>query len=435
MLDILEKTRVVKLAVLLAVTVGVTVIGTLLGGATSATATENSSLGTPPTGLAQSWCAHMHVDKHVLQVGEPITGTVEPTGLCVPATWMWAFDAARPTKTCAPGTLTTCTFTATEATGKPGDRYVEGCISGSSTFGEWVSCDYYAVLPKCHSHPTFKLTYKREHGTLVVRYRGTGWDTADCGAVTVSGAENGTAIATYDTPNFHGQVDFHGHFVCGLDLFAQQEPNTVRKASIRLGKPAYVVTFLRPTPIVKDNNTIEPGAVLCENDLPKTRDMSSRLTQFAASIGAELFEAERYIDRGTHNNAKGETLLVDAAGKVSVQGVSLEAAPSSLLSTEAQDATTGTLWYPLPPTLEAGQMLTGFSHSSGELVAAGSLILNRAEIYVPGNLVVNGKIEGSGAIFANGSITADGVHLTYASADPGGEAAYGLAAGGRLNLP
>ncbi|MDE3069377.1 MAG: hypothetical protein KGJ43_01475 [Acidobacteriota bacterium] len=392
-----------------------------------ATSAAADSIGTPPppASLAQSWCAHMHISGHVFEVGQKaeVIGTTEPTGLCVPATWRWVgFEGLTPSRACATDSVTTCKFKVTAPTGTPRNRYIQGCIAGSSTFGEWDSCDYYAVVPKCHGHPTFKLTYKRLRAATLVRFQGRGWDTKDCGAVSLSATPNGGVLAAYGTPSFHGKYLVTGSKICGVDLYARQAPNTLRKASFSLGRALPLeVTFLRPAPLTtKDGTTIDPGFMLCENDIPRS-GMGSGVTgynQFAASIGAELV--------GLRNGTTD--YLVDAAGKVNITGLSVEREPG-LVSSVGTNVVTSPTTTTLNSVLAAGgEPLHGFLRTLADLEVNGDLTLNGAELYVPGNLTVTGTINGSGAIFVGGNVTAGGVTLQ----SPG---AYALVAGGRLNLP
>jgi hypothetical protein len=90
----------------------------------------------------------------VVKVGEKITAKAGPAteacgGAASTVSWEWNypfFDGLeRLSVSSCPENSTSCVLLATSATGTPGHRYVEGCINGSSPFGGWTSCDYYAV--------------------------------------------------------------------------------------------------------------------------------------------------------------------------------------------------------------------------------------------------------------------------------------------------
>ncbi len=114
-------------------------------------AAAGESLGPVPTELPVSRCAPLSYSPHVAKVGDTITATAGPPtdecgGPASSVSWEWGFAIGSQTivNGCKPSSRT-CVLRAETATGSPGHRYEEGCINGSSPFGGWESCDYYAV--------------------------------------------------------------------------------------------------------------------------------------------------------------------------------------------------------------------------------------------------------------------------------------------------
>jgi hypothetical protein len=98
-----------------------------------------------------SRCAQVSFAPHIVHVGELIDGSAGPaTDQCGPGgaaavSWSWGgYPGATNAKGCQPKAAS-CQLKTTGPTGTSGHRFVIACINGSSGFGGWTSCDYYAV--------------------------------------------------------------------------------------------------------------------------------------------------------------------------------------------------------------------------------------------------------------------------------------------------
>ena len=102
-----------------------------------------------------SRCAPVSFSPHIVHVGEDIVGDAGPaTDQCGPGgakavSWSWGVGAG---VTVAKGCgikSESCTLKATDATPldpQTRSHYTIACIQGTSGFGPWSSCDYYAVI-------------------------------------------------------------------------------------------------------------------------------------------------------------------------------------------------------------------------------------------------------------------------------------------------
>jgi Calx-beta domain len=118
------------------------------------TVRPSDEVGPEPTELLpESRCANLSLAPSVVRVGETITASAGPAtdecgGPASSVSWVWG--AGGETVSGCGETSTTCEFRPEEATGTPGNRWTQLCIFGSSPFGGWESCAYYAVEG---SHP------------------------------------------------------------------------------------------------------------------------------------------------------------------------------------------------------------------------------------------------------------------------------------------
>lgn len=119
--------------------------------------------GVPNAAIVQSRCAALAVSTHVVRVGGTITftaGPKHPEACNGSAGWSWPiFVGLHEVSGCATDG-TSCVLKATVDTplvqpGAPSayityppglSAYVSACLNGSSGFGSWVSCQYYAVV-------------------------------------------------------------------------------------------------------------------------------------------------------------------------------------------------------------------------------------------------------------------------------------------------
>lgn len=396
---------------------------------------DADSLGNMPAldSIPESRCAPMHITAHIIFVGEHVFGAAEPAGKDAcggdisgqAPTWAWDDFPGLSPMHCRDDTAG-CEFRATGITGPPGDRWVLGCIDGSSFQGPWNSCDYYAVIPRCSGNPTLELTHQREHGEVVVNFEGRDWDTRACGAVTISAAsgEGSQVVATENRSDFHGTLGPLSHNICGVQLTASQQadPHRTAEASFDRGKASWVVVWATPG-VTPGGERLNPGDALCADVAPA----GERLWQIAAGLGQHLLEAQETT--GHHWD-----VMADAIDKVQVLGLSLESAPSEMLEALFDPILSDP---DIPTTYDNdnpyfhGIVKVGLTSGSTYDVV-GNLHMMDATLYVPGNLDVQGDISGKGTIYVEGSIVAASVSDFVGVDSPTGNA---LVAGGALNLP
>jgi hypothetical protein len=120
----------------------------MLGALCAATAGAAQLGPTPPP--IQSRCAPMSLSPNVVKVGQRITGSAGPRtdacgGPAKTVSWSWGLgNGTSKVSGCGP-TSSSCVMKAVAATT---GGWNSDCIDGSSPFGGWDSCDYYAVIGK-----------------------------------------------------------------------------------------------------------------------------------------------------------------------------------------------------------------------------------------------------------------------------------------------
>jgi hypothetical protein len=431
----------------MAVTAGVIlVLSAIVAGVASgqrlvARGPTGDSVGPLPSidSIPQSRCGALHVSSHIVTVGEKLTAAAGPPvpqacgGPPGSVSWIWSEDFAgmKMIKRCGM-TSASCTFKAIAPSGPPGARYFDGCINGDSRQGSWTSCDYFAVLPKCHGRPALALSHRRVSGATLISFKGSGWDVRSCGPVTLSASiEQGSQpIASYNSRSFRGRIKIRGRRICGLDLYARQAPNTLLKASFSLGKPANAwVVFARPG-VTRDGEPIRPGDLLCQHDVPTNvysdlaanRVTAADVRAIAAALGQQLIEIQGY---GKSTGAWSYT--ADASGQVGVWGNTVESAQPDLVNALALHIVEGGPTSLNTSSPDPSPVLGGFARAQGSYTVQGDLKLDGALLLIEGDLNVSGRITGTGAVIVTGNISAGGASLT---GDPNA-----LIAGGHINLP
>ncbi len=143
-------------------TVLVTLAAVITAVAFAAPAAGARGLGTPPaTDQFNSRCAPIAISPHAVTIGATITASAGArTDACGgPAKdvhWGWVLSQGVERQSGCGNDASSCVVKAVSAT----DAWTVGCLSGSSDFGPWESCDYYAVLGK----DTFDLSGTLSHG-------------------------------------------------------------------------------------------------------------------------------------------------------------------------------------------------------------------------------------------------------------------------------
>lgn len=338
-----------------------------------------------------------------------------------------------------------CVFTATSVSGSRGERYVTGCIDGSSFQGPWDSCDYYAVVPHCEGNPTLTLDHERVGHDTLVKYEGRDWDVADCGAVTISdtSGQGSPAIATESRSNFSGEFTLKGHRVCGVTLVASQAPpNRSVQAHWTDGRPLPLSIVLAQPGSTPDGDPLVSGDVLCEDDVPPDVAAHARagkigpgdVATIASALGQQLLEL--YVQ-----GAGANYVMSDPTSKVGVVGLSIQGASAGLFEAVQDELDSNSLLQtvasPTPATTANGDvLLSGESIVPGPLIIPGNLNIQDGILYVQGDLQVGGSILGRGTIYATGSITAAGADLWgLEQTDESGYHQTALVALGDLDLP
>lgn len=150
----------------------------MTGSAVTPAGAGAAQLGPFPPPL-QSRCAAMSLSPHVVKVGETVSASAGPkTDQCGPGgtatvSWAWAPGPGLAKRHgCGPSS-SICTWKAVAATQV---GWNSACISGSSGFGAWESCDYYAVLDKDQFEISGKVSLEGAGGKGVsgVRVTATG---------------------------------------------------------------------------------------------------------------------------------------------------------------------------------------------------------------------------------------------------------------------
>lgn len=417
-------------------------------------AAAGDSIGTPPPpgGIDESRCAPMQLSAHIIEVGQDVFGAAEPAGKDAcggdisgqAPTWSWDDFAGLTPDHCRDNTAG-CKFRATSPTGYRDDRYVTGCINGSSFQGPWDSCDYYAVVPRCAGDPMLTLKHERSGQETIVEFEGHDWDTQDCGPVTITASQQAGVVATENGSNFHGEMTLRGHRVCGVSLTATQAPpNRKAVATWSDGYADGVVVVLAEPGSTPDGDPLQPGDQICKSDLPagvSPRSMGEKqVAEVATNLGQTLLEL--YIPRASANYE-----LADPSGRIGVVGQSIEHAHGGLLS-DVDDALISDPSTQTFTTTSIGEIstpsgdvsLTGpviLNAGGGTLTITGNLTLADADVLVQGNLVVDGTITGRGTIYTDGGLSAAGVSL-WGYDNPwqfGVRKQFGLVAGGAFELP
>lgn len=260
-------------------------------------------------------------------------------------------------------------------------------------------------LTGCVGTPSFTMTRHRHGKTTVIDYDGDNWDTAGCGAVTVTAyAERGAVpIHTYQQSSFTGQLKINGR-ICGLELHADQPNGRTRTAGYMTGNHVEANVQLADPGTTPSGEQLLPGDALCKSDVGgaaaaiDSGQLSGGIVSSVALIlGQNLLELQ--------NTRSGNVFLADAAGKVAVQGVSAEGVPSGQIAADEAALAGSANAQALPATVNGDENLSGF-----------------------GTVGSSATITGTGAVLVTGNITA--ADATFSTDDM-----YGLIAGGQLNLP
>jgi hypothetical protein len=411
-----------SIAIVLIAITGAVMLG-LSGGAGA-----SELLGPLPEGaLAQSRCAGFRLSRHVGQRGQTVVATVTPKPeWCKKETTSWTFpllSGTRSVRGCNEN-ATSCTYKVTGPSfPTSGIHYETVCINGQSGQGPWDSCDYWAAQPNCVGTPTFKVQHKRVGRETIVTFAGKKWDTKDCGPVmlTISGERGAVQKAVYERSSFSGTIRVNGR-LCGIQLRAAQLTGRALTGGFDNGGHAEAIVMIAKPGTMPNGEQLIPGDFLCrsEIDFDPAHMTVANVRALASKLGQQLLEV----------NTRQAAAMVDAAGKVSVEGVSLESADSQLLATERDLVSHQNNAASLPEKPEGQSLgLSGFNKREGSLTVEGNLNLDGAVLYVEGELHVTGAITGRGAVFVTGNITAEGGSTLQT------DAIYGLVAGGSLGLP
>ncbi len=403
----------------------------LLAGASSIAEADSVGPLPPP---AQSYCATFSISNHFPKVHQKVVMTVTPHfDLCGAAYNTWTFPVLPDAKRihgCQDDGLS-CTYLVTggAATGTPGHRIESECLNGTDSgrgdYGNWVSCDYYAFLPDCSSTPFFKVDHQRVGRFTIVTLKGKGWDAPGCGAVTITPSIDGQATGdrwVINASSFSRRIIKEVR-LCGIQLRAQQPNGRARTGGFTLGGWAPVKVVLAHSGVTSSGEHLYSGDLLCKRELggfPADHYTAADVHSLATHLGQQLLE----VDNGGH------PILVDAAGMVTVNGMSYEGAnPADLSARYDSIVQRPGLQHLNGSPYSSAVVVEGSAVANGPLTVQGDFVINGGYLFVSGDLNVSGTISGLGAVFATGNITASG------GARLNTDSKYALVAGGSLNLP